>query len=73
MERAEFQSDRISKEDAQTRVDHLLRGLDTKDGRIARHILVTGSDEYKSAFGKALAGDWMTAEESNAMSMARAM
>jgi len=63
----------ISKEDAQGHVDRLLRNLDTTDGKLARHILVTGSPEYKGAFKAMLSGTYMSPAENNAMSLARAM
>lgn len=36
--------------------EHLVRSVDTPDGRLARHVLLTGRDEYRSAFQKMLAG-----------------
>lgn len=36
--------------------EHLVRNVDHPDGRLARHLLITGRDEYRSAFQKMLAG-----------------
>jgi HK97 family phage major capsid protein len=53
---------------AQTHVDKLL-SMDTEDGKIARHILNTGSPVYNRAFGKAIAGRPMTDVEARALSL----
>lgn len=51
----------------------LVRKVDTPDGRLARHILVTGRDEYRSAFQKLMAGrgDLMLDDERRAVMEAR--
>lgn len=36
--------------------EKLVRSIDTPDGRLARHILITGRDDYRSAYQKLLAG-----------------
>lgn len=36
--------------------EKLVRQIDTPDGRLARHILITGRDDYRSAYQKLLAG-----------------
>lgn len=64
---------RVNVDDAQTRCDRLLRDLDTTDGKIARHLLVTGSPEYRNAFRSVLFGGVMTPAEENALQIARAM
>lgn len=52
-------------EDKQARVEQLLERLDSTDepGRVAKLILSTGSNAYKRAFGKYIAGRQMTREE----------
>ena len=52
----------------------LIERADTPDGRLARHILVTGSDAYRSAFPKLLAGETylLTDPERQAIVEARA-
>lgn len=42
--------------DHRAAAEHLVRSIDTPDGRLARHILITGRDDYRSAFQKMLAG-----------------
>ena len=73
VEKGQFRSKRISREDAQGHVGDMLENLDSADGQLARHILVTGSPEYKRAFGKILSGGYITAEENQALAYARAM
>lgn len=55
-------------------VEALLRSTDTRQGIIARHILATGSDDYKRGFGKLVAGEgWaLTERERQAVDEARA-
>jgi HK97 family phage major capsid protein len=36
--------------------EHLVRSIDMPDGRLARHIILTGRDAYRSAFQKMMAG-----------------
>jgi HK97 family phage major capsid protein len=73
VEKVEMRNGRVSTEDAQSRIDYLLRNVDGEDGRIARHLLVTGSPAYKSAFRKMLSGSWLTPEENQALNYSRAM
>jgi len=73
IERSEFPSDRISREDAQTAADRLLRDKDTEDGRLARHMLVTGSDDYKRAFGRYVTGQYLSNKERDSLEISRAM
>lgn len=55
--------------------ERLLRRHETATGAISRHILATGSEAYRSAFGKLLAGAGheMTTEERRAIESARAL
>lgn len=73
VEKGEFANPRITREEAQDKMDYLLRNLDSGDGMLARHVLVTGSPAYKAAFGKVLTGQYLTTEDNQALSMARAM
>lgn len=61
-----------SREDAQSRAEHLLRTVDTEDGQLARRMLTTGSPVYSRAFGKMMTTQstaGLTAEESRALSL----
>jgi HK97 family phage major capsid protein len=49
--------------DSASKVERIL-AADTPDARIARHITATGSDEYRNAFGKLLAGRQFSLTES---------
>ena len=49
--------------DSASKVERIL-AADTPDARIARHIAATGSDEYRNAFGKLLAGRQFSLTES---------
>ena len=73
IERAEFPNDRLSKEDQQTTVDRLLRDKDSEDGALSRHLLATGSPEYKRAFGRYVMGSYLSQKESEALEISRAM
>ncbi len=47
--------DTVSNQDeVRSHIERLLRGVDAKDGDLARRILVTGTDLYDRAFGKAV-------------------
>jgi HK97 family phage major capsid protein len=68
IERGAYPADSVSKEEAQGNVERLLKAKDTKDGKLARHILETGSPTYSRAFGKKLEGRELTDAESRALS-----
>ena len=59
--------ERANTEDARARLTRLLND-DRKSGALARHIMVTGSRAYASAFTKQMAGKPLTAEETRALS-----
>lgn len=73
VDQAEFYSARISKEDAQSHVDHLIRDRDSEDGKLSRHLLVTGSDEYKRAWGHYITGEYLNSKERDALERSRAL
>lgn len=60
---------------SQERLESLVRHTESVRGEISRHVLVTGRDEYRSAFGKLIAGhDWaLDDNERHAAQEARAM
>lgn len=72
IETARFRQPNVSIEDAQTSAARLLEDVDTADGALARHMLVTGSDVYRRAFGKSLGNVGLTREEQTALDLARA-
>lgn len=67
VERGNYVAQTVSKEDAQTQVEHLLRNVDDKDGTLARRIVETGSPLYERAFGKALEGRSLSDAETRAL------
>jgi HK97 family phage major capsid protein len=54
--------------------EHVLRSVDTRDGRIAKHMLATGAPDYRSAFLKLAAGDGalLSEAERSAVELSRA-
>ena len=73
IERAEFRSGLISREDAQTHVDRLLHDKDSEDGQLSRHLLVTGSPEYGRAFGRYVTGQYLSNKDRDSLEISRAM
>ncbi len=67
IERGDFASASVSKEDAQTNAERLLNEIDKK-GDLALRYLETGSPDYMRAFGKVLAGTPLTDRETRALS-----
>ena len=72
LEDAEFPSQRNNTEDVQEHIDGMLSRIDGDEGRLSRHMLVTGSPLYKRAFGKYLGGAYLSHEEGRALEFARA-
>lgn len=72
IEGARFRQPNVSQEDAQTSAERLLEEIDTKDGALARHMLVTGSEVYRRAFNKSLGGIGLSVAEQQAMDLCRA-
>jgi HK97 family phage major capsid protein len=70
LERSDFVAD-----EHRDRVENLLRRRDTREGALARHVLVTGSDAYRDAWVKVLNGraHELSGEERQAMTLERAM
>lgn len=67
-----FPHERAKREDVQEHIEKLLeRGKD--NGELAERILVTGSETYKRAFGKKIAGREVTSEEAAALSRAASL
>lgn len=64
VDRAKIEHPLISRDAAQTNVERLIRTTrEAVPGDMARHILITGSDTYKSMFGKLLHGRGLNTEE----------
>lgn len=64
VDRAQIHHPLIERQDAQAQVERLIRTTrEAVPGDMARHILITGSDTYKRAFGKMLNGQSMNNEE----------
>lgn len=62
-------------DDNRGQAETVLRGVDTRDGRVSRYLLATGSDHYRSAFAKKLdsgEGAHLTPEEAHAVELVRA-
>jgi HK97 family phage major capsid protein/HK97 family phage prohead protease len=55
--------ERADLDQVKTHIDRMLETVDTKDGKLSRHLLVTGSPEYRAAFGKAISGRPLKSEE----------
>lgn len=68
IEHGAYPAESVSKEDAQANVERLLKTKDTKDGKLARHLLETGSPTYSRAFGKAVEGKPLNDSETRALS-----
>jgi HK97 family phage major capsid protein len=64
VERAKVVHPLIKQDDAKANVERLIRTTrEAVPGDVARHILITGSDTYKRAFGKLLNGQSLNNEE----------
>ena len=72
LERASFPHPDANHEDAQAHIEHMLDRIDGDEGRLSRHMLLTGSPLYKRAFGKYLGGAYLNHEEGRALEFARA-
>ena len=61
-------------DDSRSKATRLVESIDTPDGRLARHILATGSDAYRSGFQKLVGGQEFLLDdaEKRAISEARA-
>jgi len=64
---------KVGREETKEWMTRLVEDADTSDGKIARHMLANGSKDYARAFGKYLAGGFLTAEEQHALEISRAM
>lgn len=67
VEDAKFPHQHASRERAQEHVEHLLEHRDDERGVIAHRVLATGSPAYQRAFGKYLAGQTLTSEETKTL------
>jgi HK97 family phage major capsid protein len=68
IEGAHFPHEEADQDQVRGELERLI-GKDADNGDVARHILQTGSPAYNRAFGKALAGAQLTAEEQRALSL----
>lgn len=74
IEKERFPNPNVDNDAARAQVERLMEQFaDSRDGedlyRFTRHILQTGSPQYRSAFGKLLKGVHLNPEESRAMSL----
>lgn len=69
VEGAQFPHERADRARIQAHLERLLSVADDAQGSLARHILVTGSPTYQRAFGKALLGRPLSADEQRALSL----
>lgn len=67
--------DRHMDDDQKQRATRLLERVDTRDGALSKHMLATGSEDYREAWGKLMTqtSPILTAEEARAVETARAM
>lgn len=70
IEMATFPREDVKRDAAQEHVERLIEKLDGPDGKLSRHILQTGSPDYRRAFGKKLMGAHLTRDEDEALSRA---
>lgn len=68
VEIAHFPSELVKAEDAKAHVEELLL-RDTADGLVARHVLVTGKEQYRRGWSKAVRGLPITTDEKLALDM----
>ena len=68
LEAAHFPGDLVKSDDAKKHVKKLL-ARDTNDGHVARHVLATGSEQYRRAWSKAIRGLPVTNQERLALDM----
>lgn len=69
IEVSRFPHERANREEVQGHLESLLERHETEDGQIAQHLLRTGSDVYKRAFGRALMGEMLSNEERAALAI----
>jgi HK97 family phage major capsid protein len=72
-DRATFRHPRVNQDAAKQHAITMLEEIDTEDGQLARHMLVTGSPTYKKAFGKYLKGTFLSQDEGRALEIARGL
>lgn len=60
---------RANREDAQAHLLRLQETLDGRDGGFSRHLLLTGSPVYRSAFVRAMGGQVLSSEEMRALNL----
>lgn len=70
---ATFRQPNTNQDDAKQKAIRMLEEIDSEDGKIARHMLVTGSPNYKRAFGKYLKGSFLSSDEGRALELSRGM
>jgi len=71
IEKMHFPHESANREDVQGHIERLLHKFSDTGERqqFARHILTTGSPTYRKAFGKALGGNVLSAEEQRSLSL----
>lgn len=68
-----FKHPNVDQDEAKEVATNLVEDYDHTDGRISRHMLVNGSPTYKQAFGKYIAGSFLSSQESQALELSRAL
>lgn len=72
IEQADFPHEDADADAVRSHIEHLMRSVKVpkgQEGMFERHLLATGSELYRRAFGKALAQKPLTPEEARAMSL----
>jgi HK97 family phage major capsid protein len=72
VEQSDFPHEDADQDAVRKRIERLLVTAETERGDVSRHLLVTGSPEYRRAFGKAVAGQPLSDGEQRALSLAGA-
>lgn len=70
VERADYPSDGVDPAESQEQVERLLKSRDD-EGALAKRVLLTGSEQYQRAFGKAMTSQPLTNEEARALAVAQ--
>ena len=69
VERTTFPHERAEATKVRDHIARLLERKDNEDGRLARHLLTTGSPLYRRAFSRAIAGAPLSSDELRALSL----
>lgn len=70
VERADYPTEGVDSDESRAQVERLLKSRDD-EGELAKRVLLTGSEQYQRAFGKAMTSQPLTNEEARALSIAQ--